>query len=89
MSSINRRQWIQSVGAIAGTMAGALGVAQLPGLGRLAASEPSSDSLPMQLYKSLSDQQKRQVCLPINHPRRQYVSKLVVHPSSASNTHNV
>jgi len=34
----------------------------------------AADSLPMQLYKSLNDEQKRIVCLPIDHPRRQYVS---------------
>lgn len=34
----------------------------------------STDSLPMQLYKSMTDEQKAKVCLPINHPRRGYVS---------------
>jgi len=39
-----------------------------------AISPAAADSLPMQLYNSLSDEQKRAVCLPIDHPRRQYVS---------------
>jgi Protein of unknown function (DUF3500) len=42
---------------------------------------PNSDSLPMQLYKSLSDSQKENICLPIDHPRRQYVSNWwYIHP---------
>jgi len=40
-----------------------------------------SDSLAMQLYKSLSDEQRARVCLPADHPRRQYVSNWwYIHP---------
>ncbi len=35
----------------------------------------------MQLYKSLTEEQKRKVCLPIDHPRRQYVNNWwYIHP---------
>jgi len=41
----------------------------------------SSDPLPLQLYKSLSDEQRAKVCLPADHPRRQYVSNWwYIHP---------
>ena len=39
-----------------------------------AASTDSSDSLPMQLYKSLSDEQRSKICLPNDHKRRQHIS---------------
>ncbi|MEY3175877.1 MAG: hypothetical protein RLZZ436_3791 [Planctomycetota bacterium] len=43
---------------------------------------PQTDSLPMQLWKSLSDEQRTKVCLPANHPRRQYVSNWwYIHPN--------
>lgn len=38
------------------------------------ANAVSSDSLPMQLYKSLTDPQRQRVCLPINHPKRDFIS---------------
>ncbi|MFN7733668.1 MAG: DUF3500 domain-containing protein [Pirellula sp.] len=79
MSNLHRRQWIQSVSAA--------------GLGCLAAQQwgwamasPSpamnaSDSLPVQLYKSLNEQQRQQICLPKNHPSRAYVSNWwYIHP---------
>lgn len=34
----------------------------------------TTDSRPMQLFKSLSDEQREMVCLPIDHDSRQYVS---------------
>ncbi len=35
----------------------------------------------MQLYKSLTEEQKKKVCLPIDHPRRQYVNNWwYIHP---------
>ena len=41
----------------------------------LLADEPShSDSLPMQLYKGLNDQQRAKICLPVDHPSRGFVS---------------
>ncbi len=49
----------------------------------LGADEPKSDSLPMQLYKSLNDQQRQKVCLPMDHPRRQFVSNWwYIHPDN-------
>jgi hypothetical protein len=33
-----------------------------------------TDSLPMQLYRSLDEEQREKVCLPIDHQSRQYVS---------------
>ena len=42
--------------------------------GSLLAAEQKTDSLPMQLFKSLSDEQRSKVCLPIDHPRRGFVS---------------
>jgi len=38
------------------------------------AADQGTDSLPMQLYKSLNDEQRAKVCLPVDHPRRPYVS---------------
>lgn len=34
----------------------------------------SVDSLPMQLYKSLNDEQREKICLPKDHQRRQFIS---------------
>jgi hypothetical protein len=37
----------------------------------------------MQLYKSLNDQQRQKVCLPMDHPRRQFVSNWwYIHPDN-------
>jgi hypothetical protein len=45
------------------------------------ADSVKSDSMPMQLYKSLTEEQRRNLCLPLDHPRRQYVSNWwYVHP---------
>ena len=78
MKKLTRRSLIQ----VAGFSAGTLAATQLSGLsGTLWAEESKSDSLPMQLYKSLNDEQKQKVCLPIDHPRRQYVSNWwYIHP---------
>jgi hypothetical protein len=45
----------------------------------LAPSLPSAraantDSLPMQFYKSLTEPQRQRVCLPIDHPKRNFIS---------------
>jgi hypothetical protein len=40
----------------------------------LRAEAPGKDSLPMQFYKSLTDEQRAKICLPVAHPRRQFVS---------------
>ena len=72
MSSLSRRQWIQTLSAVSVGAA----VSRKPAL-----ATTSSDSLPLQLYKSLSLQQREQVCLPADHPRRQYVSNWwYIHP---------
>ncbi|MCP5541870.1 MAG: DUF3500 domain-containing protein [Akkermansiaceae bacterium] len=42
-----------------------------PGLRSFAAE---TDSLPMQFFKSLTDEQRSKICLPVNHPKRQFVS---------------
>lgn len=71
MQNLSRRGLLRAAGASALA-------AVTPGLGSL--SRPAfaesfvSDSLPMQLYKSMNDEQKAQVCLPVDHPRRQFVS---------------
>ncbi len=79
MNGINRRQWIHSVGTAS---IGALAASYLPGISRSAlAATASTDSLPMQLYKSLTAEQRQKVCLPANHARRQYVSNWwYIHP---------
>lgn len=71
MKKLTRRSLLQA----AGVSAGLLATTKLEKLsGALLANESNSDSLPMQLYKSLSQEQKRKVCLPVDHPRRQFVS---------------
>lgn len=79
MSGFNRRQWIHSVST---ATLGAVAASSMGNLGRpLLAANPTSDSLPMQLYKSLTDQQRQKVCLPANHERRKYVSNWwYIHP---------
>jgi hypothetical protein len=32
------------------------------------------DSLPMQFYKSLTEEQRAKICLAVDHPKRQFVS---------------
>ncbi len=77
MSHLDRRGFLRIAGA---TSAAAF----VPGLGihsGFAVDPPATDSLAMQLYKSLSDEQRQKVCLPIDHPRRQYVSNWwYIHP---------
>ena len=79
MSVLSRRQWIQAVGAtsLGALAAGGAGSTLAQALG----AESSTDSLPMQLYKSLTPEQKQKVCLPADHPRRKYVSNWwYIHP---------
>jgi len=75
---LNRRNWIQSAGATVGF----LGLTQLEkALPPAFAKNSSTDSLPMQLYNSLNESQRIKVCLPMNHPRRQFVSNWwYIHP---------
>lgn len=79
MVKTNRRNLITTVGASAACLA----LAPFPGLsGQAFSDELETDSLPMQLYKSMSDEQKQKVCLPADHPRRQYVSNWwYIHPA--------
>ncbi len=84
MSTLNRRRWLHSIGTAS---LGALAVSSASRLASTAfaspnlAIQPDSDSLPMQLYKSLTEEQRRKVCLPANHERRQYVSNWwYIHP---------
>ena len=45
------------------------------------ADQPQSDSKPLQLYKSLSDDQRQKICLPRNHKSRQFISNWwYIHP---------
>ena len=61
---INRREIIRAFGA----------TAALAALPSLRAATADKDSLPMQFYKSLTEEQRAKICLPVNHPKRQYVS---------------
>lgn len=78
MNKLNRRNLITAASASVGLLA----LAQVDPMTRpLKANETPSDSLPMQLYKSMSDEQRQKVCLPVDHPRRQYVSNWwYIHP---------
>lgn len=64
MNEVSRRDIVRTIGAA----------------GALAALSPSklfagkSDSKPMQLYKSMSDEQRAKVCLPVDHADRQKVT---------------
>lgn len=77
MHHTTRRSWIKTAGA----SMGAIALGQMPLASPAVAKSADSDSLPMQLYKSLSDEQRQKVCLPMDHPRRQYVSNWwYIHP---------
>lgn len=78
MHNLTRRNWFQAAGASSGLLA----YSQLGGIFRPTyAGEAKTDSLPMQLYRSLSDSQRQKVCLPADHPRRQFVSNWwYIHP---------
>lgn len=78
MNYLNRRGWMRTVGA---TSLGVL-AATNDNIIRTVYAEPNaSDSLPLQLYKSLTDEQREKVCLAANHPRRQYVDNWwYIHP---------
>lgn len=78
MNKLTRRNLIRTVGASAGI----LGLTRLEKLlPPVFANEANADSLSMQLYNSLTDSQRKQVCLPTDHPRRQFVSNWwYIHP---------
>ena len=79
MNGINRRAMIRTASATA------LGLATVSSgrlVNSLVAAETKTDSLPMQLYKSMSEEQRSKVCLPGDHRRRSYVSNWwYIHPS--------
>lgn len=64
----NRRELIKGVGATTAM----LGLSCFDKISAFA--NTTGDSLPMQLFKSLSDEQVEKICLPLNHPGRQFVS---------------
>ena len=79
MSGLNRRQWIHSVGNI--SLAAMAATCANPFARNAWSAAPTTDSLPMQLYKSLSSEQRQKICLPANHERRQFVSNWwYIHP---------
>lgn len=72
MKSLNRRELMQSAGAVTAGLAMFSGASKA--VAADAAKKSTTDSLPMQLYKSLSDEQREKICLPVNHKSRQYIS---------------
>lgn len=77
MNPLNRRGFLAGTGVAAALAITPLSARTL----LLRADEKLADSLAMQLYRSLSDEQRQKVCLPIDHPRRQYVSNWwYIHP---------
>lgn len=62
--SLNRRDALRAIGS----------AAALAALPSLRAEKPQKDSLPMQFYKSLSDEQRGAICLPVDDPKRRFVS---------------
>ena len=78
MHTISRRQLLKSA-SIATT---GLALSQLVDGSDLAAAETRTrDSLLLQLYRSLSEEQRQKVCLPANHPRRGFISNWwYIHP---------
>ncbi len=64
---VSRRDVLRALGATA------LGAA-LGGFQNLRADTTTKDSLTMQFYKSLTDEQRGAICLPLDHPKRQFVS---------------
>ncbi len=78
MNRMNRRNLIKTAGASTALLT----MTQLNRFsGPAFAIESATDSLPLQLYKSMSDEQRQKVCLPADHARRQYVSNWwYIHP---------
>ena len=79
MNFFNRRSFLGLAGASATLLATpTLSAQPAP----LLPTKSTTDSLPMQLWKSLTDEQRMKVGLPADHPRRQYVSNWwYIHPS--------
>jgi len=79
MNSFNRRSFLGLAGASA-TLLATPALSAQPTL--LLPARSTTDSLPMQLWKSLTDEQRMKVGLPANHPRRHYVSNWwYIHPN--------
>ena len=78
---VGRRELIRGLGASAMLTA-------FPSLRLLAApASAPSDSLPMQFYKSLTEEQHSKICLPVNDPKRSFVSNWwYVHPGQRLHT---
>ncbi len=78
MSKLTRRDLMRT----AGSSTALLAMTQLERLSSpVLADEAKTDSMPMRLYKSLSDQQRQRVCLRSDHPKRQFVSNWwYIHP---------
>ena len=78
MIHLSRRNLLKSASATTALLT----MAPVDTFSRLAfGEEKKSDSLPMQLYKSLSDEQRQKICLPRDHERRQYISNWwYIHP---------
>ena len=65
---LSRRGVIRALGATAA-------LAAWPGLRAASGgAAPSKDSLPVQFYKSLTEAQRGKICLPLDHPKRAFVS---------------
>lgn len=65
---VGRRELIRGLGASAMLTA-------FPSLRAVAAPAlAKADSLPMQFYKSLSEEQHRKICLSVDDPKRSFVS---------------
>jgi hypothetical protein len=61
--------------------------AALAALPSLRAAKSDKDSLPLQFYKSLSEEQRAKVCLAVDDPKRQFVSNWwYVHPKQRLHT---
>ncbi len=81
MKNLSRRDVIRSLGATSAYAALA------PLSNSLPAATTKPDSKPMQFYKSLSAEQRGKICLPADHPKRQFVSNWwYVHPEQRLHT---
>ena len=65
---ISRRDVLRALGATA--LGAALGGFPM----KLRAAGAEKDSLPVQFYKSLTEEQHAAICLPLDHPKRAFVS---------------
>ena len=83
-TKLSRRSLIQSATTTAGLLA------MTPAAGLLGAPRKNSgDSLAMQLYKSLSDEQKQKICLPADHLRRLDLLRVLLDEKFAQTESNI